>query len=114
MNALEAMAHEANLMSAGYPDHAHQYAYRAAFAAEKAKVEAMVSNLEDQLEAAIRALADAETIIESRTGKGSWVGSLVLDRLRGSNPARRREALDHQDDYPLPEDGEYPAEVPKP
>lgn len=38
--------------------------------------------LVSELERAERGLADAERIIEARTGKGSWVGSLILASVR--------------------------------
>jgi hypothetical protein len=41
-----------------------------------------VREQEEALRGAERALADAERIIESRTGRDSWVGSLVLERIR--------------------------------
>ncbi len=43
---------------------------------------ALDDQVRDVLEAAERGLADAENIIESYTGPGSWIGSLILWRIR--------------------------------
>ena len=42
----------------------------------------LVLEAEKAMSAAVRALEDAERIIESRSGKDSWVGSLNLEKAR--------------------------------
>lgn len=85
----------------------------------------------DDLEAAIAALYPATEITQAEIDEGApqppppypasrpsmYEGTPlphgIACRCSVCSPARRREALDHQDDYPLPDDGEYPASSPR-